>query len=183
MDPQKVKAILECPAPVNKKGVQRFVGFANFYRGFIKKFAAIISPITQVTRQHIQFKWSFETQAAFDKLKTLFISAPVLQHHKPTLPYALEVDASEIATGAILSQNQGSTALLYPIAFSSCKMSQPESNYDVGDQELLVLKTAFEEWRCLLEGEAHPIMIFTDNKHLVNLRTAKHLKPHRLDGH
>ena len=51
MDPQKLQAILDWPALFDKKGVQRFVGFANFYR-FVKNFSAIISPITQVIRQH-----------------------------------------------------------------------------------------------------------------------------------
>lgn len=121
MDPQKVKAILDWPAPSDKKAVQRFVGFANFYRRFVRGFSSIISPITQLTRQQIRFQWSQEAQVAFDKLKSLFISAPVLQHPDPALPYVLEVDASEVATGAILSQRQGPKALLHPVAFSSRK--------------------------------------------------------------
>ena len=107
----------------------------------------------------------------------MFVSAPVLQHPDPALPYILEVDASEVATGAILSQRQGPKSLLHPVAFFSRKMTQPERNYDVGDRELLAIKTALEEWRYLLEGVAHPIMIFTDHKNVEYLRTAKHLRP------
>lgn len=123
LDPQKVKAILEWSNPSDKKVVQRFVGFTNFYRRFVKNFSAIIAPITQVTHQLTQFQWSSETQAALDKLKTLFILAPVLQ-----------VDASEVATGAIMLLYQGPKALLYPVAFSSQKMSQPERNYMSGSK-------------------------------------------------
>lgn len=68
MDPQKVKAILDWPAPSDKKGVQRFIGFSNFYRRFIHNFSAIIAPITQVTHLHARFQWSPEAQAAFDRL-------------------------------------------------------------------------------------------------------------------
>ncbi|XP_073462540.1 uncharacterized protein [Aquarana catesbeiana] len=89
MDPQKVKAILDWPAPSDKKGIQRFIGFSNFYRRFIKNFSAIIAPITQLTRLHSRFQWSPEAQTAFDRLKTVFVSAPVLQHPDPTLPYVL----------------------------------------------------------------------------------------------
>lgn len=53
MDSQKVASILDWSAPSDKKGVQCFVGFANFYRRFIKGFSAIISPITQLTKQNI----------------------------------------------------------------------------------------------------------------------------------
>ena len=177
MDPKKVEAILDWPAPSGKKGVQRFIGFSNFYRKFVKGFSTTIAPITQLTHQTIRFQWSLEAQAAFDKLKNLFMSAPILQHPDPTLPYVLEVDASAVATGAILSQRQGPKALLSPIAFFSRKMSPPERNYDVGDRELLAIKSALEEWRYLLEGAAHPIMIFTDHKNLDYLRTAKRLRP------
>lgn len=177
MDPKKVEAILDWPAPSDKKGVQRFVGFSNFYRRFVKDFSTTIAPITQLTHQKVRFQWSPEAQTAFDKLKNLFTSAPILRHPDPTLPYVLEVDASEVATGAILSQRQGPKALLHPVAFFSRKMSPPERNYDVGDRELLAIKSALEEWRYLLEGAAHPIMIFTDHKNLEYLRTAKFLRP------
>ncbi|XP_040197563.1 uncharacterized mitochondrial protein AtMg00860-like [Rana temporaria] len=104
MDPQKVTAVLDWPAPSDKKGVQRFVGFANFYKRFIKGFSAIISPITQLTKQNIRFHWNSEAQAAFSTLKELFTSASILSHLDPTLPYLLEIDASETAVGAVISQ-------------------------------------------------------------------------------
>ncbi|KAM5191553.1 uncharacterized protein ACMZJ9_000232 [Mantella aurantiaca] len=86
MDPQKVSAILEWPAPVDKQGIQRFVGFANLYRRFIKGFSGIIGPITQLTRQSIHFCWTPEAQEAFIKLKALFTSAPILQHPDQAYP-------------------------------------------------------------------------------------------------
>ena len=177
MDPQKVSGILDWPAPKDKKGVQRFVGFANFYRKFIRGFSSIIAPITSLTKQASRFQWSPEAQSAFEKLKDLFISASILRHPDASLPYILEVDASETAVGAILSQRQGPKALLHPVAFFSRKLSEPERNYGVGDRELLAIKAALEEWRYLLEGAAHPILIYTDHKNLEYLKSAKRLKP------
>ncbi|XP_073465040.1 uncharacterized protein [Aquarana catesbeiana] len=177
MDPHKVAAILDWPAPTDKKGVQRFIGFANFYRKFIKGFSAIIEPITQLTKQGVRFHWSPEAQSAFESLKRLFTSAAVLKHPDSSLPFVLEVDASESAVGAILSQRQGTKALLYPVAFFSRKLSSAERNYDVGDRELLAIKSALEEWRYLLEGAAHPILIYTDHKNLEYLKSAKRLRP------
>lgn len=177
MDPQKVRTIQEWPAPSDKKGIQRFFGFANFYRRFIRGFSSIISPITRLTCQQAKFQWPQEAQEAFNKLKDLFTSAPILQHPDPALSYVLEVDASESATGAILSQRSGPKALLHPVAFASHKLSPPERNYDVGDRELLAIKFALEEWRYLLEGASQPIIIFTDHRNLEYLRTAKRLRP------
>lgn len=170
MDPQKVKSILEWPTPTDRKSTQRFIGFANFFRKFIKNFSAIVSPITQLTGQNIRFSWTPAAQAVFDQLKTVFTSAPILQHPDPVSPYVLEVDASENAVGAILSQRRGTKSLLHSIAFFLRKLSPTEKNYDVGDRELLAIKTVLEEWRYLLEGAAHPILIFTDHKNLECLR-------------
>lgn len=82
--------------------MQQFVGFTNFYRTFIKD--SIISPITQLARLHTAFAWTPKTQEAFEKLKNLFTSAPILKHSDPAFPYVLEVDASENAVGAIITQ-------------------------------------------------------------------------------
>lgn len=177
MDPQKVSAILDWPAPVDKKRVQRFISFSNFYRKFIRGFPAINPPITKLTKQGTRFSWTPKAQAAFEKLKELFTSATILKHPNPALPFVLEVDASEIAVGAVLSQRQGAKALLYPVAFFSRKLSMSERNYDVEDRELLVIKSALKEWRYLLEVSAHPILVYTDHKNLEYLRTAKRLRP------
>lgn len=126
MDPQKVLAILEWPTPSDRNGVQRFISFTNFNRRFIKNFLTIIVPNTKLTHLHTCFIWSQEAQAAFEQLKTLFTSAPVLQHLDPALPFVLEVDASEVATGAVLSQRLCPKALLHPVAFCSKKLSQAQ---------------------------------------------------------
>lgn len=177
MDPQKVPAILDWPVPTDKKGIQCFVGFTNFYQKFIRGFSTIISPITRLTKQGIRFHWSSLAQTAFVTLKDLFISASVLKHPDLALPYILEVDASEIAVRAVLSQRQGPKALSHPVAFISRKLSEAERNYDVGDQELLAIKAALEEWRYLLDGAAHLILIYMDHKNLECLKVAKRLKP------
>lgn len=101
----------------------------------------------------------------------------VLKHPDSSLPFVLEVDASESAVRAVLSQRQGTKVLLYPVAFFSRKLSTAERNYDVGDRELLAIKSALEEWRYLLEGAAHPILIYTDHKNLEYLKSAKRLRP------
>lgn len=107
---------------------------------------------------------------------SVYLSTHLTTPRSPS-PYVLEVDASENAMGAILSQRQGMKSLLHPIAFLSRKLSPAERNYDVGDGELLAIKTALEEQRFLLEGAAHPIVIFTDHKNLEYLKTAKRLRP------
>uniref|UniRef100_A0A3B1JZA6 ribonuclease H n=1 Tax=Astyanax mexicanus TaxID=7994 RepID=A0A3B1JZA6_ASTMX len=178
MDDNKVEAVTSWPTPQTIKDLQRFLGFANFYRRFIRNFSSIAAPLTALTRKATKtLKWSSEAQHAFAKLKAAFVSAPILKHPDPNLPFTVEVDASETGVGAVLSQRSGSPPKLYPIAFFSRKLSAAESNYGIGDRELLAVKLALEEWRHWLEGAVHPFTVLTDHKNLEYLKTAKRLNP------
>uniref|UniRef100_A0A4W5K794 Gypsy retrotransposon integrase-like protein 1 n=1 Tax=Hucho hucho TaxID=62062 RepID=A0A4W5K794_9TELE len=178
MDEKKVKAVLDWPLPVTLKEVQRFLGFANFYRRFIRNFSSVASPLTSMTKRNApHLTWSTTAQEAFAELKSRFTSAPILHHPNPELPFTVEVDASNTGIGAILSQRHGSPLKLYPCAYYSRKLSPAEQNYDVGNRELLAMKAAMEEWRHWLEGSKHPFVILTDHKNLEYLRSAKRLNP------
>ncbi|XP_069582870.1 uncharacterized protein [Ranitomeya imitator] len=107
MDASKTQAIQNWPTPKSVKEVQRFIGFANFYRRFIKKFSAIVAPITQLTQKKMPFVWSPQAQTAFSALKSKFTTAPILVHPDPDKAFIVEVDASDCAVGAILSQRTG----------------------------------------------------------------------------
>ncbi|XP_075461274.1 uncharacterized protein LOC142497390 [Ascaphus truei] len=104
MDPHKVKAFTDWPCPISLKAVQRFLGFANYYLRFIQNFSSIVAPITALTQKGADpTHWSPEATRAFEKLKKAFSSAPILVHPDPGLPFTLEVDASDVGVGAILS--------------------------------------------------------------------------------
>ena len=103
-DPAKVKAVAEWPTPTSRKQLQRFLGFANFYRRFIRDYSRVATPLTKLTSVKIPFGWSPAAEAAFSKLKILFSSAPVLIHPDSSAQFVVEVDASDSGVGAVLSQ-------------------------------------------------------------------------------
>ncbi len=178
MDDKKVQAVLDWPQPQTVKELQRFLGFANFYRRFIRNFSSIASPLTTMTKRNTsRLVWFPEALHSFKELKARFTSAPILRHPDPERQFTVEVDASNTGVGAVLSQRQGEPAKLYPCAFFSRKLSAAERNYDVGNRELLAMKLALEEWRHWLEGTTHPFIILTDHKNLEYLRSAKRLNP------
>lgn len=78
-----------------------------------------------------------------------------------------------------MSQRAESDGKMHPCAFLSRKLSKAERNYDVGNQELLAVKVALEEWRHWLEGSQHPFIVWTDHKNLEYIRKAKRLNPRR----
>ena len=75
---------------------------ANFYRRFVKGFAAIAKPMTDLTKKDRDFTWSNEEEAAFRKLKEALTSAPILQVFDEDKPHEVWVDASDFAVGATL---------------------------------------------------------------------------------
>lgn len=172
-DPGKVKADLEWPTPPNHKQLQRFLGFANFYRRFIRDFSKIVSPLTYLTSPKVPFQWGQAATEAFDHLKQRFASTPILSQLDLNKPFIVEVDASDTGVGAVLSQK--TEGKLHPCAYFSRCLSPAERNIDVGDRELLAIKLALEVWRHWLEGTAQPFIEWTDHKNLAYLQVAKHL--------
>lgn len=176
MDERKVKGVLDWPLPQTLKELQRFLGFANFYRRFIRNFSIIAAPLTAMTKRHsTRLKWSEEAEQAFKELKSRFTSAPILHHPDPEHQFIVEVDTSNTGVGAVLSQRQGNPEKIYPCAFFSRKLTPAEQNYDVGNRELLAMKLALEEWRHWLANQS--FVILTDHKNLEYLRSAKRLNP------
>lgn len=102
MDPTKVKAVTEWPTPRNLKDVQSFVGFANFYRRFIKDFAKIARLLHDLTKKDTPRQWDLEEQNTFDRLKEVFTSEPVLAMWSPDSETRVERDVSGSATGGAL---------------------------------------------------------------------------------
>uniref|UniRef100_A0A4W5N4N7 ribonuclease H n=1 Tax=Hucho hucho TaxID=62062 RepID=A0A4W5N4N7_9TELE len=163
MEEVKVQAVTEWPQPTTVKELQRFLGFANFYRQFIRNYSTVASPLTSLLkRKPTRLGWTKEATNAFIDLKERFTSAPILKHPDPSLPFIVEVDASDCGIGAVLSQRTGQPGKLHPCAFFSRKLTAAERNYDVGNKELLSMKAAIEEWRHWLEGAVHPFQIITD---------------------
>lgn len=87
----------------------------------------------------------------------------------------VEVDASDSRVGAVLSQRSPKDNKVHPCAFFPRRLSPAEQNYDVGNQELLAVVLALEEWRHWLEGSQHPFLVWTDHKNFAYLQSAKTL--------
>lgn len=165
-DPAKVKAVAEWPIPDSHKALQRFLGFCNFYRRFIRGFGQIATPLTALTSTKVPFKWCAPAQVAFDKLKSRVLCFP-----DPERQFTVEVDASDIGIGAVLSQRRDEK--VHPCAFYSHRLSPVEQNYDIGNRELLAVRLALGEWRHWLEGAAHPFLVWMAHKNMEYVRSAK----------
>jgi hypothetical protein len=144
MDPEKIKTVKDWKEQVNVKGIQSFLGFANFYRRFIRDFSKITTPLTKLTKKEVPWLWNDTAQQAFEQLQTAMISEPILQYFDPDRPLMLETDASDYATGAVCSQPYNSN-VLHPLGYFSRKCKDAELNYDIHDKELLAIVEALNK--------------------------------------
>jgi hypothetical protein len=174
MDEKKVESVLSWPTPKTVKDIQAFLGFANFYRRFIRSYSKIITPITRLLRKNVPFEWDDNCDKAFNTLKTAFTTAPILTHYSPDQPVIIETDASDFAIAAIISHpDKDNPKLLRPIAYHSRKLTPAELNYEIYDKEMLAIVEALKIWRPYTEGSSHLVTIYTDHKNLVYFTTSK----------
>ncbi|KAL6352383.1 hypothetical protein LRP88_14365 [Fusarium phalaenopsidis] len=180
MDPKKVSAaVKEWEEPTNVKEVQAFLGFANYYRKFLKAFGRIAAPLTELTKKDKTFVFGNKAKDAFDKIKELILSEPVLKMFDPSQPIELETDASDFALGAQIGQRDDK-GLLHPIAFYSHKLHGAELNYPIYDKEFLAIVNAFKEFRHYLLGSQHQIKVYTDHKNITHFAKTQELSGRQL---
>src|SRR5205807_1107424 len=102
MDPVKIAGVTEWPAPTNKKEVQSFLGFTNFYWRFIEGFSEHAHPLFDLTRNDSRWRWEAAEHSAFENLKRSVTAAPVLISPDSSRLFRIEADSSDFATGAVL---------------------------------------------------------------------------------
>jgi hypothetical protein len=174
MEADRIATIEDWPTPKSVKDVQVLMGFTNFYRRFVKKYAKVTAPISDLLKKEASGKWEWTQHAeiALQKLKRAFTEAPILQHFDPEKPITLQTDASGFAIAGILNQFDG-FGVLRPTSFYSRKCTPAEQNYDTYDRELLAIVVAMKQWRHHLEGARYKILIQCDHKNLEYFQTSK----------
>ncbi|XP_033739131.1 uncharacterized protein LOC117326489 [Pecten maximus] len=170
-DPDKIKAMIEFPLPITKKQVRGFLGMTGYYRKFIKDFAELAAPLTDLTKKGAPTKviWNEHATKAFKDLKSKMVSAPVLSMPNFEEQFVLQTDASDIAIGAVLTQKQASEE--HPVAYLSRKLLPRERNYATIEKECLAIVWAIESMAHFVSGTN--FVVETDHNPLVWLNQVR----------
>ena len=196
METDRISTIEDWPTPKSAWEVQALLGFTNFYPRFIRKYAKVTLPLTELLKkadttrapkqpsgssggrsqapQKLSTKWELtrEAEVGFPKLTKAFTEASILQHFDPAQPIILQTDSSGFAIAGILNLYDG-FGTLRPVNFYSRKCSPAEQNYDMYDRELLAIVETMKQWRHYLEGANHKVLIQCDHKNLEYFQTSK----------
>ena len=174
MEQEKIKAMKKWKTPTKVKGIESFLGFANFYQHFIQNFSHTAKPLNKLKAKK-EWIWDKEQQQAFEELKDKITSQPVLSLPKKQGKFRVETDALGHTIRGVLSQEQDRK--WKPITFLSRTIQPAERNYEIYNKELLIIVEALSKWRQYLLDAMEPFKIWTNHK---NLKYFQEL--HKLNG-
>jgi hypothetical protein len=167
VDPSKVKDILEWKPPTTVYQVRSFLGVAGYYRRFIPDFSKIVKPIACLLKNDTKFDWSPKCNEAFEQLKVLLTTAPVLAQLDIEKPFDVYYDTSGSGLRCVLIQ-EGRV-----IAYASRQLRRHEEHYPTHDLELVAVVNALKIWHHYLLGNT--CHLYTDHKSLKYIFTQSEL--------
>lgn len=162
VDPEKTQAIRNRPKPKNPKQVISFLQTCSWYRRFIPGFADVSKPLSDLTKKNAKWMWTEKEQKAFEKLKALLVSPPILKQIDEAKPFKIMTDASNYALGAVLIQGEKEDE--HPIEYASRLLLPAERNYSTTEREALAVVWAIQKFRGYIEGSE--VQILTDHQPL-----------------
>ena len=166
----KCKAVQDWPEPQNGQQVRQFLGLVGYYRKYIKDYADKARPLFDCLKgeNFDNFKFTEEVKKSFLQLKESLVTPPLLllpdqkQADNGNQPYLLVTDASQVAVGGVLLQDQGNG--YQPVAYESKALSPAEQNYNTTERELLAIVHCTKVWKHYLQGSHYKLQ--SDHKPL-----------------
>lgn len=150
-DELKVAAVKDWPRPENLHQLRSFLGLCTYYRRFVPGFADVASSLHELTQKNRPFKWTEHQEQAFQRLKDLLCTAPILAYPVPGNRFILDTDASNTGIGGVLSQVIDGQEKV--IAYYSKILAKPERNYCVTRRELLAIVESVKHFHKYLYGQ------------------------------
>jgi len=179
MDNSKLKTVQDFKAPSNKKELQSFLGFLNFYRRFIDKFAHIIEPMIELVRKDKKWFWSDQHQNAFEKAKSAFLQEVTIAFPDFSQPFYLNTNASTAAIGGELFQVINGHR--HSLGYASRTLKPAETRYTTTEQEALAIVYCCSKFRQSIIG--HKVIAQTDHHALTFIRKCRLTSGRLIDGH
>jgi hypothetical protein len=167
---EKVKAITEAKRPETKSELRSWLGLAQFCAKFVRNFAAVTSPLWDLTKEKSEWNWTEDHEAGFNMVKRHLTTSPVMAYWDTDAETRITTDASPYGLGAILEQKQPD-GTYRPVYYASRKLTDVESRYSQFEREALGVKWACQKFQLYLIGKRFEVR--TDHKPLLKVLSAR----------
>ena len=167
VDPEKVEAVMSWERPKSVFEVRSFLGLAVYYRRFIEDFSRLMTPMTRLTRKEVKFDWDDRCEEAFQELKRILTTAPILIVSDRGQGYKVYCDASRAGFGCVLMQSER------VVASGSRQLKSHEQNYPTHDMKLAGIVFTLKILCHYLYGEQFEV--YSDHKSLKYIFTQRDL--------
>lgn len=144
-DSKEIEAVAKWPIHKTIKELRSFLGLSGYYRKFIRGYALVRKPLTNLPKKEA-FEWNRPANEAFQSLKSALVSAPVLDIPNFSIPFVVETDASKEGIGAVVMQDH------HPIAFISRSVGPRWKSLSIYEKKFLALVFAVQKWEQYLMG-------------------------------
>jgi hypothetical protein len=170
-DPEKIDKIKKWEPEhlLNIEKVRSFLGLTGYYRKFIKNYADITAPLSNLLRKEQEFVIGDSVRQSFVALRNAVIDAPVLAYPRWDVEFVIQCDASNQGLGAVLSQYYDEEE--HPIAYYSRRFNGAEEKYSIMERECLAIVESIKHFRPYVFGYKFTVM--TDHKPLEHMDSFK----------
>ena len=160
-DTSKLRSLREVPAPTDKAGVRRLLGFVNYLGKFTPNLSSIMAPVRELLKYNVEFRWEAEQESAFQKVKELLCKNVSLAHFDQTKSLTLQVDAAQHGLGCAVLQEG------LVIGYASRSLTHAESRYSQIEKELLAVVFGLEKFHHFTYGRL--VHVESDHKPLQSI--------------
>lgn len=167
---KKVEKILHIPTPTTKRQVRALLGLVGYYRRYIRDFATVTAPISDLLAGKVKkkFVWTDSCQSALEELQSRMSKSPILLLADLDKPFLVRTDASAVGIGGILMQEHDS--VVHPVTFVSRKLLPRETRYSTIERECLAIVWVVKKLGRYLWGRS--FVLQTDHRPLTYLMSS-----------
>ena len=138
VDPKKIEAIIQMDPPQNIASLQSFKGMVNYLKKFSPVLSELSEPLRRLCKPGVKWAWESEQQNAFEAIKRVIMTLPVLAYFDKIKKHTIECNASKKGLGTVLLQESK------PVMYMSRALTETEQRYSNIERELLAVVFALK---------------------------------------